>query len=230
MRSRRTTAEDQAAPCAAAPAPVFDAPFLDAFAQLVRWRRDIRAFRPDPVPAQVLRACMELAHMAPSVGLSQPWRFVQVEDPARRARIIASFERANAAALAATAEADRAAYARLKLEGLREAPVQMAVFCDEETPQGRRLGAHSMPQTRAYSTVCAIHTLWLALRARGLGLGWVSILEPEEVHAACDAPPSWRFVAWLCIGWPAPPAHDTPELERAGWEARTPVEKVWKTL
>ena len=210
--------------------PAFDDAFRTAFATLLRWRRDIRAFRPDPVPRATLRACMELAHMAPSVGLSQPWRFIEVRDAARQARVIASFERANAAALAATAETDKAAYARLKLEGLREAPVQMAVFCDEGTLQGRGLGARSMPETRAYSTVCAIHGLWLALRAHGLGLGWVSILEPEEVCAACEAPEAWRFIAWLCIGWPEMAESDTPELEQAGWEARTPVEKVWKTL
>jgi len=201
-----------------------------AFAQLVRWRRDIRAFRPDPVDEATLRQCLELAHLAPSVGLSQPWRFVRVRDRERLERVIASFERANAEALAATDEEDRALYARLKLEGLRDAPVQMAVFSDEQTTSGRKLGARTMPQTRAYSVVCAIHTLWLALRARGLGLGWVSILEPEAVHAACDAPQAWRFIAWLCIGHPEPAANETPELQRKGWERRLPLDEVLKTL
>ncbi len=214
-------------PEAAAP---FDEAFHEAFARLVRLRRDIRAFRPDPVDPAVLHRCMALAHRAPSVGYAQPWRFVQVTDRARIEAVARSFERANAEALAATAPADRALYARLKLQGIREAPVQMAVFCDEETATGRRLGARTMPETRAYSVVCAIHTLWLALRAHGLGLGWVSILHPEDVVAALDTPPAWRFIAWLCIGHPAVPPNETPELERAGWERRLPLEKVWTTI
>ena len=210
--------------------PHFGPAFRDAFAALLRWRRDIRAFRPDPVPEDTLRACLELAHLAPSVGFAQPWRFVRVTSESRLARVIASFERENASALAAADDGDKALYARLKLEGLREAPVQMAVFCDDETPTGRGLGARTMPETRAYSVVCAIHTLWLALRMHGIGLGWVSILDPQEAAAACSAPPGWRFIAWLCIGWPAHESADTPELERTGWEARLPVDKVLKTL
>ncbi len=208
----------------------FDEAFRTAFAQLVRLRRDIRAFRPDPVDSGVLHRCMELAHHAPSVGYAQPWRFVQVTDRTRIEAIAQAFERANAEALAATEESDRALYARLKLAGIREAPVQMAVFCDEATKTGRRLGARTMPETRAYSVVCAIHTLWLALRAHGLGLGWVSILHPQDVAAALGTPPEWRFIAWLCIGHPAVPPHETPELERVGWERRLPLEKVWTTL
>ena len=214
---------------AADAADAFDAAFRARFAELIRLRRDVRRFRPDPVPAAILEEALTLAHLAPSVGLSQPWRFVLVEDAARRARVAASFARANAAALAATAPRDRRLYARLKLEGIREAPVQMAVFCDEETPTGRKLGARTMPETRAYSTVCAIHTLWLALRAHGVGLGWVSILEPAEICRICEVPEGWRFIAWLCIGWPQEARSDTPELERAGWEKRRRLsELVWR--
>jgi 5,6-dimethylbenzimidazole synthase len=208
----------------------FSETFRESLARLITLRRDIRAFRPDPVDPAVLRRCMELAHRAPSVGYAQPWRFLQVADRARIQAIARAFARANAEALAATDERDRALYARLKLEGIREAPVQMAVFCDEATTTGRQLGARTMPETRAYSVVCAIHTLWLALRAHGLGLGWVSILHPEDVTRILDTPPHWRFVAWLCIGHPAVPPDDTPQLERVGWERRLPLEKVWKTL
>ncbi len=204
----------------------FDATFRARFAELVRLRRDVRRFRPDPVPEEILREALNLAHLAPSVGFSQPWRFVRVEDVARRERVAASFRRANAAALAATAPQDRALYARLKLEGIREAPVQMAVFCDETTQTGRRLGARTMPETRAFSTVCAIHTLWLALRAHGVGMGWVSILEPQVVARVCDAPEGWRFIAWLCIGWPEEPHAQTPELERLGWERRLKLDDL----
>ncbi len=203
--------------------PCFDEAFRDRLKQLLNWRRDVRHFRPDPVPDDILDECLMLAHHAPSVGLSQPWRFVRVQDHERLARVIASFESANAAALAATAEEDHALYARLKLASLKDAPVQLAVFCDEETPTGRRLGQRTMPETRAYSVVCAIHTLWLALHAHGLGMGWLSIVEPREVAAACDAPPSWKFIAWLSIGWPDDNAiSDMPELVRAGWEKRRP--------
>ncbi len=212
---------------AAKAGPVFDDVFRTTFARLVRYRRDIRAFKREPVPEDVLRSCMELAHLAPSVGFSQPWRFVQVQDAVTLTRIVDSFSRANAKALAATEESRRGLYARLKLEGLREAPVQMAVFCDETTETGHGLGARTMPETRRYSVICAIHTLWLALRMYGLGLGWVSILHPEDVKAALDVPENWRFVAWLCIGWPAVSPDETPELEREGWERRLPLDAVW---
>ncbi len=208
----------------------FPEDFLRTFAELVRLRRDVRRFRPDPVPDEILEEALNLAHLAPSVGFSQPWRFVLVEDTARRAAAVRSFERANAAALAATAEEDKALYARLKLQGMREAPVQMAVFCDDATRTGRKLGARSMPETRAYSVVCAIHTLWLALRARGVGMGWVSILEPAEIVRICEAPAEWRFVAWLCIGWPEEARADEPELQRAGWEQRLPLTKLCHRL
>ena len=208
------------------PADSFSAAFRARFAELIRLRRDVRRFRPDPVPEEILEEALNLAHLAPSVGFSQPWRFVLVESEERRKRVAASFARANAAALAATAPEDRRLYARLKLEGIREAPVQMAVFCDEETPTGRKLGARTMPETRRYSVVCAIHTLWLALRAHGVGMGWVSILEPEEVARVCNAPKGWRFVAWLCIGWPQQARTSIPELERAGWERRRRLDEL----
>ncbi len=212
------------------PEDAFDAVFRARLAALVRLRRDVRRFRPDPVPETILEEALNLAHLAPSVGFSQPWRFVLVEDAARRKAAAASFRRANAAALAETAPEDRRLYARLKLEGIREAPVQLAVFCDDATTTGRKLGARTMPETRAYSTVCAIHTLWLVLRAHGVGMGWVSILEPEEIRRICEVPASWRFIAWLCIGWPQETRSDTPELERAGWEKRLPLSALVRRM
>ncbi|MFN3281495.1 MAG: 5,6-dimethylbenzimidazole synthase, partial [Tabrizicola sp.] len=108
----------------------------------------------------------------------------------------------------------------LKLSGMVEAPIHLAVFCDETTTKGAGLGAGSMPETRAYSVVGAIIHLWLALRAEGLGLGWVSILDPQRLSRDLDVPDGWRFIAYLCIGWPE--QEDTvPELERAGWESRS---------
>ncbi len=201
--------------------PEWDGSFRDQLAALFRWRRDVRHFTPRPVPEARLLALLELANLAPSVGLSQPWRFVLVEDPARRAVIRASFRRSNQAALAAQ-QPDRAAlYARLKLEGLDQAPCQLALFALPEPGQGHGLGRASMPETTSYSAVMALHTLWLAARAEGIGLGWVSILEPAAVRAALEVPTEWQLVGYFCLGYPAA-EHSLPELERAGWEHRRP--------
>ena len=128
----------------------------------------------------MLAEIFALAALAPSVGNCQPTRFVRVDDEARRAAIRDNFETANREALAAYDGERAGLYARLKLAGLSDAPIQLAVFCDEATEQGHGLGARTMSETRRYSTVCALHTFWLAARARGLGVGWVSILDPEE--------------------------------------------------
>ena len=155
-------------------APQFDAAFQAAFAELLAWRRDVRHFRPEEAPDEAtLAELFDLAALAPSVGNCQPTRFVRVDDKARRASIRANFEAANRDALGAYAGERAALYARLKLAGLNDAPIQLAVFCDEATEQGHGLGARTMPETRRYSAVCALHTFWLAARARGLGVGWV---------------------------------------------------------
>jgi 5,6-dimethylbenzimidazole synthase len=112
-------------------------------------------------------------------------------------------------------------YARLKLAGLRDAPIHLAVFCDEATWQGHGLGQRTMPETRRYSTVCALYTFWLAARARGVGVGWVSILDPQTIAETLDVPRSWTLIGYLCVGWPRE-EHLIPELERAGWQAREP--------
>ncbi|MCB1884322.1 MAG: 5,6-dimethylbenzimidazole synthase [Geminicoccaceae bacterium] len=200
-------------------APDFDAAFRDGFERLLRWRRDVRRFRPDPVDPALLERLLGLAALAPSVGNCQPWRFVSVAGEAPRAAVRASFLAANAAALAAY-EGERARlYAGLKLAGLDEAPVHLAVFADEATGRGHGLGRQTMPEMLRYSVVTAVHTLWLAARAEGLGVGWVSILDPDAVHAALDVPEAWRLVAYLCVGHPVE-AHDDPELQRAGWQPR----------
>ena len=162
-------------------APLFDAAFCETFAELVAWRRDVRHFRAGEAPDEAtLAELFDLAALAPSVGNCQPTRFVRVDEEARRAAIRSNFEGANHAALGAYAGERAALYARLKLAGLSDAPIQLAVFCDEATEQGHGLGARTMPEARRYSTVCALHTFWLAARARGLGVGWVSILDPGD--------------------------------------------------
>ena len=197
----------------------FDPAFRAEFAALVAWRRDVRRFRSDAVPEATLEALFALAALAPSVGNCQPTRFVRVDDQARRAAVCANFEAANRQALGAYAGERAALYASLKLAGLREAPVHLAVFCDEATEQGHGLGARTMPETRRYSTICALHTLWLAARTHGLGVGWVSILDPGRLAATLAVPREWTFIAYLCVGWPEE-EHLTPELERTGWQAR----------
>lgn len=199
--------------------PDFDDAFRTRLVELLTWRRDVRRFRPDLLPEGVIERLLEIAALAPSVGLSEPWRFVLVEDAARRAAVRANFEQANAAALAAYDGAEAERYARLKLAGLDEAPVQLAVFADRETEQGRGLGRRTMPEMVEYSVVTAIHTLWLAARAHGIGLGWVSILDPRALAESLDVPASWSLVGYLCLGY-AQESAETPELERAGWERR----------
>ena len=197
----------------------FSSDFRTAFERLLAWRRDVRHFRSDPLPEGTLPRLLALAAAAPSVGLSQPWRFVSVETAERRDAIRADFARCNAAALAAQPADRQARYARLKLEGLDQAPVHLAVFADPSSRQGHGLGRATMPETSAYSAVMAIHTLWLAARAEGIGLGWVSILDPAQVTALLDVPAAWQFIGYLCLGYPVAD-HDTPELERLGWERR----------
>ncbi len=200
----------------------FSPAFREELAALMRWRRDVRRFRTDPVDQGLLARCLQAFSLAPSVGLSEPWRLVRLESPQHRAACLANFRDANASALAGQ-HGDRAqSYNRLKLSGMAEAPVHFAVFCDDATPKGAGLGAATMPETRAYSVVGAITLFWLALRAEGLGLGWVSILDPDRLHRDLDVPPDWRFISYLCIGWPE--KEDTvPELEREGWETRAPA-------
>jgi 5,6-dimethylbenzimidazole synthase len=199
--------------------PHFDAAFKARFEELVRWRRDVRRFQSLPVPAELIERLLALATYAPSVGFSQPWRFVLVESEARRAAIAANFTSANQAALDGYHGERRAAYTRLKLEGLMQAPVHLAVCADEATEVGHGLGRQTMPETLRYSVVAAIQTFWLAARAEGLGVGWVSILDPGAACRTLDLPPDWSLVAYLCIGWPEE-EHDDPELERHGWQER----------
>src|SRR5271170_6739949 len=161
--------------------PAFDEAFRERLRALLVWRRDVRRFRSDTLPAGAVERLIEFARLAPSVGLSQPWRFVLVEDSVRRAAIREDFAAADAAALAAQGAERAVRYAKLKLAGLDEAPCHLAVFADRDTDQGHGLGRQTMPEMVDYSTVAAVHTLWLAARAEGIGMGWVSILDPRAV-------------------------------------------------
>jgi len=197
----------------------FDPAFRARLRELLIWRRDVRRFRHDPLPSGTLESLIELACLAPSVGLSQPWRFVIVEDGATRAAIRRNFATCNAQALAAQSGDRAGLYAQLKLAGLDEAPCHLAVFADRATTQGHGLGRHTMPEMIDYSAVTAVHTIWLAARAQGIGMGWVSILDAKSVAALLDVPTDWKFIGYFCLGYPQ--ADDTiPELEQSGWERR----------
>lgn len=201
----------------------FDTAFRARLHDLLAWRRDVRRFRRDPLPEGTIERFIGIACLAPSVGLSQPWRFVLVDVPARRAAVRENFLQCNAAALAEQAPERARLYARLKLAGLDEAPCHLAVFADPKTPQGHSLGRLTMPETIDYSAVMAAHTLWLTARAEGIGMGWVSILDPAAVTAALDVPPEWRLIGYFCLGFPEE-TDTVPALERAGWEHRRPPE------
>ncbi|KIZ46871.1 MULTISPECIES: 5,6-dimethylbenzimidazole synthase [Rhodopseudomonas] len=200
--------------------PRFDAKFQAQLAELIAWRRDVRRFRPDPVAPELIERLLDLAQLAPSVGNSQPWRWVSVDSAAMRQKIRGNFVRSNDSAAANYRGARAELYARLKLEGIDIAPRQFALFCDHGTAQGSGVGCQSMPEALDYSVAVMIETFWLTARAAGLGVGWVSILDPVEVTADLDVPQGWKFIAYLCVGWPVE-EHIDPELVRHHWQDRT---------
>jgi 5,6-dimethylbenzimidazole synthase len=197
----------------------FDQAFRSQLRDLLTWRRDVRRFRSDALPAGMLERLVEVACFAPSVGLSQPWRFVIVDDPLRRRAVLDEFRFCNAEALKSYAGELAAQYAALKLAGLEEAPCHLAVFADPASDTGHGLGRRTMPEMAQYSVVAAIHTMWLAARAEGIGLGWISILDPDRTKRLLDVPETWRLIGYFCLGYPQT-EENTPELERAGWERR----------
>jgi 5,6-dimethylbenzimidazole synthase len=201
----------------------FDHAFRAHLRDLFIWRRDVRRFRSEPLPEGALERLIELACLSPSVGLSQPWRFVVVDDRDRRQAVLDHFKACNAEALTSYSGELAARYAGLKLAGLEEAPCHVAVFADRTTQVGHSLGRRTMPEMAEYSAVAAVCTLWLAARAEGIGMGWVSILDPVRMVDILDVPDVWRFVGYFCLGY-AQAESDTPELERAGWEHRRAME------
>ncbi len=194
-----------------------------ALADLLAWRRDVRHFKTDAIAPELLRQIQAAVDFAPSVGNSRPWRIVQVKSAACREEVIDCFEISNRDAGSLYDEPTRKEYQALKLAGLKEAPVILAFFTEADPTAGRGLGRQTMPETLAYSTVMAIHTLWLFCRAHNIGVGWVSILDPEAIAQTLQVPATWSFTALLCLGYPAE-EHDTPELHRNGWQTDTKTE------
>ena len=198
----------------------------DAIYRVIAARRDVRrGYIDKPLPDEVLQRLLAAAHRAPSVGLMQPSRFIVVRDLAIRQAVHDLFEEANARAAATYDGEQRERYDALKLEGILEAPQNLCIVCDTGSERGHKLGRHTMPETAAYSTVCAIQNLWLAARAEGVGVGWVSILDPVRLRATLQIPEHMLPVAYLCLGYVDQFATE-PELERSGWETRVPLESA----
>lgn len=187
-------------------------------------RRDIRRFRPDPVPAEVLERILTAAHQAPSVGLMQPWRLIVVRELETKLalRRLAQRER-----LRQAERFDERAghFLDQKIEGIVEAPLGICICCDHGDPGAEVLGRGTIPETDVYSAACAIENLWLAARAEGLGVGWVSFYRPDDLRDLLDIPARVDPMAWLCVGWPDErPVR--PGLEAAGWSSRLPLDAV----
>jgi len=192
--------------------------------ELLRWRRDVRHFRRNPLPEEAITEMMQAIALAPSVGNSRPWRIVRVNSDAARQKIIENHGKANKQASRLYRDYELDEYQALKLAGLNEAPLQLAVFTDSAPIEGRGLGRQTMPETLTYSTVIAIHQLWLVARTLNIGVGWVSILNCETINKTLDVDPQWQFTAYLCIGYPQYD-DDTPELVRTGWQEN--ADKEW---
>jgi nicotinate-nucleotide--dimethylbenzimidazole phosphoribosyltransferase len=192
--------------------------------RVIAERRDIRRFRADDVPDDVLRRVLDAAHRAPSVGLMQPWRLIVISDLPTRMQIrrLAQRER-----LLQADRFDARAHQFLdqKIEGVVEAPLGVCVCCDHGDPQTEVLGRATIPETDVYSTACAIENLWLAARAEGLGVGWVSYYRPEDLRALLGIPARVDPIAYLCVGWPDE-RPQRPGLESAGWSSRMALENV----
>jgi nicotinate-nucleotide--dimethylbenzimidazole phosphoribosyltransferase len=186
-------------------------------------RRDIRRFRPDPVDEDILARVLAAAHTAPSVGHSQPWRFVLVADATTRARAAVMADRARLAQAGAMTPDAARHLLDLDLEGIREAPLGLVVCCDRRAAPAGVLGRATFVDADMWSCACAIENLWLAARAEGLGVGWVTLFEPGELAGLVGAPAGVATLGWLCLGWPdeRPPA---PGLERRGWSQRLPLD------
>jgi 5,6-dimethylbenzimidazole synthase len=189
-------------------------------------RRDTRGeFLPDPIPDETLSRLLFAAHHAPSVGYMQPWSFLVIRDLGVRTRVHDAFVKAHGEAALMFPEDKRDIYRGLKLEGILEAPINICVTCDRDRAGPVVIGRTHIPAMDVYSSVCAVQNLWLAARAEGLGLGWVSIFDNAEVQKILGIPEHIVPVAYLCIG-KVKGYHPRPELETAGWRPRLPLESL----
>ena len=186
-------------------------------------RRDVRGqFLPDAIPDEVMSRILMAAHHAPSVGFMQPWNFLVVRSPDVKQRVHDAFSQANDEAARMFPDEKRAIYSRLKLQGIIESPINLCITCDRSRSGPVVIGRTHMPTMDLYSSVCAVQNLWLAARAEGLGVGWVSIFHEQALQDALGIPQHIVPIAYLCIGYVSH-FKDKPELEQAGWLPRLPV-------
>lgn len=197
----------------------------DAVYRAIEVRRDVRSFRTDPLPDDVLRRILDAAHHAPSVGFMQPWNFIVVRSAATKARVQRIFARENERAAERFEGERKLLYRSLKLEGIMDAPVNLCITCDRTRSGPNVLGRSTIIDTDLYSTCCAIQNLWLAARVEGVGVGWVSILNNDELRQILEIPAHVVPVAYLCVGYPRE-FLDEPELQRKGWAERLPLEAL----
>lgn len=197
----------------------------DAIYRVIKERRDVRRFKIDPISPIVLNRILEAAMQAPSVGYMQPWNFLIIQDEAVRQRVHQSFLRANEEAKALFAGEKGEKYASLKLEGILECALNICVTCDRNRFGSVGLGRTTQPEMDLYSTVCAVQNLWLAARCEGIGVGWVSILKPEELPPILNLPEGIVPVAYLCMGYTDKFAGE-PELKTAGWNPEVPKSEL----
>jgi len=189
-------------------------------------RRDVRGqFLPDPVADDVLARILTAAHFAPSVGFMQPWSFVVIRNQAVKQRVHDAFTVANAEAAQMFEGKQREVYSGLRLQGILEAPVNLCITCDRDRAGPVVIGRTHIKAMDIYSTVCAVQNLWLAARAEGLGVGWVSIFRQSAIREILSLPERIIPIAYLCIGHVS---HflDQPELQTAGWRQRLPLDEL----
>jgi 5,6-dimethylbenzimidazole synthase len=208
------------------PAGPFAPAAREAVYRAIHTRRDVRdQFLPDPLPEDLVLRLLQAAHAAPSVGFMQPWSFILIRDGETKAKAHAAFQRANDEAEAMFAGEQQALYRNLKLEGIRKAPLSIVVTSDPDRAGPVVLGRTHNPKMDLYSTVCAVQNLWLAARAEGVGVGWVSIFRDEDVRALLGIPQRVEIVAWLCLGYVGD-LYVEPELAIKGWRQRLPLEDL----
>ncbi|MDT0442830.1 nicotinate-nucleotide--dimethylbenzimidazole phosphoribosyltransferase [Streptomyces johnsoniae] len=208
------------------PAPGYPEPERDTVHRLMRERRDIRnGFRPDPIPHDVLLRVLEAAHTAPSVGLSQPWDFVIIRSPETRTAVQELAVRQRQAYAKSLPKGRAKQFKELKVEAILDTPVNIVVTADPTRGGRHTLGRFSQPQMAPYSSALAVENLWLAARAEGLGVGWVSFFDERELVRALDLPEHLEIVAYLCVGY-VDEFPGEPELSQHGWSQRRPLSWV----
>lgn len=206
-------------------AAAFTASEREAVYKAIFARRDVRSFLSASIPAEAVERILLAAHHAPSVGFMQPWNFIVIRDPHTKTSIKQAFLSARAQEAERFSDDRKKLYLSLKLEGIEEAPLNICVTCDSTRHGPAVLGRTLMPQTDVYSTCCAIQNLWLAARAEGLGVGWVSILSEQRLKEILLIPVHIAVVGYLCVGYPER-FEAKPELETVGWLNRLPLRDV----